>query len=161
MVIIRNIVSFVCAMLLLAGCGNKLPEQYVLVEWGTSGKDIVVNNLDESISFKIHSEYFGKDSVVVIKSRESASYDRGAFLPMVSVSEASEVTIHLVGSNKDVVCVRSAEMSPWANYFFTNTSVRTYRVYEHLKQPDTTVPHDMTDVTYTVDDHLIELYSQD
>ena len=83
---IRNIVSFVCAMLLLAGCGNKLPEQYVLVEWGTSGKDIVVNNLDESISFKIHSEDFGKDSVVVIKSRESASYDRGAFRPMVSVS---------------------------------------------------------------------------
>lgn len=158
---IRNLATFVCAMLLLAGCGNKLPEQYVLVDWGTSGKDIVVNNLDESISFKIHSEYFGKDSVVVIKSRESASYDRGAFLPMVSVSEASEVTIHLVDSNKDVVCVRSAEMSPWANYFFTNTSVRTYRVYEHLKQPDTTVPHDMTDVTYTVDDHLIELYSQE
>ena len=158
---IRNLVTFVCAVLLLAGCGNKLPEQYVLVEWGTSGKDIVVNNLDESISFKIHSEYFGKDSVVVIKSRESASYDRGAFLPMVSVSEASEVTIHLVDSNKDVVCVRSAEMSPWANYFFTNTSVRTYRVYEHLKQPDTTVPHDMTDITFTVDDHLIELYSQD
>ncbi|MBR4596535.1 MAG: hypothetical protein IKO31_07420 [Bacteroidales bacterium] len=160
---IRNLATFVCAMLLLAGCGNKLPEQYVLVEWGTSGKDIVVNNLDESISFKIHFEYFdfGKDSVVVIKSKESASYDRSTSRPMVSVSEASEVTIHLVDSNKDVVCVRSAQMSPWANYFFTNTSVRTYRVYEHLKQPDTTVPHDMADVTYTVDDHLIELYSQE
>ena len=161
MVMIRNIVSFVCAMLLLAGCGNKLPEQYVLVEWGTSGKDIVVNSLDESISFKIHSEYFGKDSVVVIKSRESASYDRGASRPMVSVSEASEVTIHLVDSNKDVVCVRSAEMSAWANYFFTNTSSRGYRVYVDLDQYTKNFPHDMTDVTFTVDDHLIELYSQD
>lgn len=80
---------------------------------------------------------------------------------MVSVSEASEVTIHLVDSNKDVVCVRSAQMSAWANYFFTNTSSRGYRVYVDLDQYTKNFPHDMTDVTYTVDDHLIELYSQE
>lgn len=157
-----------CAATLLFCACEKIytPEELgMIVEWRSSGWSDVINETGETATlvtlYPSHGNSYSELTTVILPG-DAARFERGAFLPLVSIEECASATIRL-SDETEIVCTRGTD-DPWSDHFFNNRQSRdTFEIVvmpDIPERPETKVRHNLVISTYHIDQTLVDLWKE-
>ena len=157
-----------CAATLLFCACEKIytPEELgMIVEWRSSGWSEVINETGETATlvtlYPSHGNAYSELTTVILPG-DAARFERGAFLPLVSIEECASATIRL-SNETEIVCTRGTD-DPWSDHFYNNRQSRdTFEIVvmpDIPERPETKVRHNLVISTYHIDQTLVDLWKQ-
>ena len=160
-------IALLAATMVLCACEKiYTPEELgMIVEWRSSGWSEVINETGETATlvtlYPSHGNAYSELTTVILPG-DAARFERGAFLPLVSIEECASATIKL-SNETEIVCTRGTD-DPWSDHFYNNRQSRdTFEIVvmpDIPERPETKVRHNLVISTYHIDQTLVDLWKQ-